>query len=645
MRLAKLTGVWVVPHFAAVVLGVFAGCTGGGAGDGAGAGADAGGQTGAGGQTAGDGQASGGHGGGWPPLETASKVDLLFVVDNSASMADKQQAFADTVPDFVRRLVNPPCVDAVTGLPGTTPADPSVSCATGYVREFTPVRDIHIGVISSSLGGFGGPKCSNDEATLRGEEENDDGHLMGSRPRYLSVAPPGAPMDAAGFLSWNPDQIAGQTLDALNTAFTSMVRLAGEIGCGYEAPLEAMYRFLSDPKPPEAVVLQPCPSGGGDCAVRTGLDQAVLSQRAAFLRPDSALAVVLLSDENDCSMRDEGIWNTPARTNVQMPRGSILCDTNPNDACCYSCGSQPPAGCSDGCSGRTFAAGEDPSNLRCYRQKQRFGVDFLFPTQRYVNMLTQPQICTSVPDLSSGGVCPDADMDGAPDLARNPVFDDLSGQGGAVRAPSLVFFAGIVGVPWQDIARDPSSQTELAYQSSSELSSSGAWPTIVGDLQNPGGPIEPSDPHMVESVSPRAQLAGTAAGFMADPIHGHEWLNSLGAELQYACIFKLAADRVCPDSATLLFDPLNNPPPDCDCRPTPDNKPLCQLVDGSYDYTQRYAKAYPGIRQLQVLEDLGANSIVASICARNLTDTARSDYGYRPALNAVVERMKGVLGN
>lgn len=572
--------------------------------------------------------------------EAVDKIDLLFMIDNSASMADKQALFGAAVPDLVTRLVSPLCVshpdpnDQTIVQIDARPTDPTTPCPTGSEREFTPIRNIHIGVISSSLGGFGGGKCEH-PGTLRGEEEEDNGNLIGTRPRYLAVEPAGAPRDPTGFLNWNPDQNPGQDPALLNNAFSVMVTKTGEIGCGFEASFEAVYRFLVDPNPPEKVVMQ------GDSAVRTGRDLNVINSRNAFLRPDSLLAVIMLTDENDCSMRDEGIYNYPART-IAMPRGSLMCDSNPNDPCCYSCGSPTPSGCDpNGCQNRTFAAGEDPGNLRCYRHKQRFGVDFLFPTQRYVNMLTKPQICTSNPDLGLAN-CADTDGIGGPDIYPNPIFNDPNGSGALPRNEGLVFLAGILGVPYQ-LIDDPNSPTVLKYQTAADLRENQVWPQILGDLGNPAGPVEPSDPHMVESVAPRGQLPGTGAGLMADPIHGHEWLNSAQQDLQYACIFRLPADRFCEDSATLPpFDINNNPPPDCDCRPAPDNKPLCQAPDGTYDFTQRYGKAYPGIRELQVLKDFGDNSIVASICAKS-TNPADEDYGYRPAVAAIVDRLAAAL--
>jgi hypothetical protein len=59
--------------------------------------------------------------------------------------------------------------------------------------------------------------------------------------------------------------------------------------------------------------------------------------------------------------------------------------------------------------------------------------------------------------------------------------------------------------------------------------------------------------------------------------------------------------------------------------------------------TQVAAKAYPSIRPLQVLRDFGPNSIVASICPKNTASRDALDFGYRPAVTAIVERLKEQL--
>ena len=87
--------------------------------------------------------------GGAQRLAPTDKLDILFDIDNSASMGDKQAYLARAIPDLINRLVNPNCVDVsgtVTGL------STMGLCPTGSVAEFPPVRDMHLGIVSSSLG-------------------------------------------------------------------------------------------------------------------------------------------------------------------------------------------------------------------------------------------------------------------------------------------------------------------------------------------------------------------------------------------------------------------------------------------------------------------------------------------------------------
>ncbi len=86
-------------------------------------------------------------------VQTAvDKIDLLFMIDNSVSMADKQEILKSAVPLLVTRLVTPACVDGMgVPLPNGAHTDDAGNCATG-AAEFTAIGDIHIGIVSSSLG-------------------------------------------------------------------------------------------------------------------------------------------------------------------------------------------------------------------------------------------------------------------------------------------------------------------------------------------------------------------------------------------------------------------------------------------------------------------------------------------------------------
>jgi len=211
------------------------------------------------------------------------------------------------------------------------------------------------------------------------------------------------------------------------------------------------------------------------------------------------------------------------------------------------------------------------------------------------------------------------------------------------RDKSNVYLTGIVGVPWQDIAIDPTNLSR-GYKTAAAISAEGLWNKILGNPTPAGGakPVPPTDLHMIESVTPRAGLAGPDSAVNADPIHGHEWDTSKDSpanrDLQYACTFPLPAgtEKTCTDST------------DCDCA-NPTNgmvadmkNPLCQGPSG-YSNTQIGAKAYPGIRELQVLQGLKDQAIVTSICPANVTDMSRGDFGYRPVIAALIGQMHDAL--
>lgn len=566
------------------------------------------------------------------------KIDLLFMIDNSRSMSDKQELLKKAVPDLVDRLVHPACIDNVTGgLIDNQPAE-GERCPAGSGREFEPVEDIHIGVISSSLGASISGACND------GEDANDMGHLIGARPRAfdagLSLAdmPEGTP----GYLAYT----RGQDFTQFKDEFSKLVTAVRDQGCGYEASLESWYRFLVDPNPPLAYQKVAC-ADGTDCAEAVGRDDALLAQRAAFLRPDSLLAVIMLSDENDCSMRPDGQFWLAAGPQ-RLPRAATICTTNPNDPCCYSCGTSPPEGCSADpiCdTNHWLIASEDSSNLRCFDQKRRFGYDFLYPTERYVRALKSSRICPTRADL-------DPEKCDPKDVVDNPIYREGSATG--PRPSNWVFLAGIVGVPWQDIRTDvtadgtPVANTELRFKTAQQMTDTGTWDVVVGD-PSASPPLAAADPLMMESIALRSgknpitgdAIAPPSAPPFANPMNGHEWNIVEDNDLQYACIFPLReGQRECAADS-----------PDCDCGstkvdPATSQNPLCQNpTTGAYGTTQYFAKAYPGTRHLQVLKDFGENSIVASICAKKVAteDESARDFGYRPAVFAIIDQLKGSL--
>src|SRR5277367_3531180 len=86
--------------------------------------------------------------------QAVDKLDILFMIDNSASMGDKQAYLQAAIPDLINRLVNPNCVDANGNVLGVSTNDGT--CAAPGTVEFPPVHDMHLGIVSSSLGSRGG---------------------------------------------------------------------------------------------------------------------------------------------------------------------------------------------------------------------------------------------------------------------------------------------------------------------------------------------------------------------------------------------------------------------------------------------------------------------------------------------------------
>jgi hypothetical protein len=509
-----------------------------------------------------------------------TKVDLLLTIDNSRSMKDKQELLANAMPYLVQRLIAPRCTRACTpadnctevqfveGIPTGGYADPQGTCASG-APEMPPLKDLHIGVISSSLGSHGAAEA-NDRCAAA--SDNDHAQLLGTLRNV-----PGT-FDKYGFLAWDVSARttpAGTDVDP--TVFVDkaqrLVQSAGNAGCEMPATLEAWYRFLIDPEPPVDVVVNQ------QTSAPTGLDQTLLEQRSAFLRPDSVVVIGMLSDANDCSVKDEG-------------------------------------------QGFMVAHPASTPTLPCWQQARRFGMDLLYPIERYVNGLTSP----TVPTHSGQRV-------------QNPLY--AAPEGKAPRDRGLVHLMAIVGVPWQDVADNESLHTTetLRYLTAEQLEEKGRWDLILGA---PG--IPPTDPLMVEQPEERTgtnpitaeQLApSTSTSSRANVINGHELANIDNDELQYACIFRLKTPRHCdtdPDPAS------------CECTEAEikKNSPLCQPPEGGPSGAiQYYAKAHPGTRFLDLIKQASndINTNVASVCPKVL-DESKPSYGYLPAVDGLMSVMR-----
>jgi len=509
------------------------------------------------------------------------KVDLLLVVDNSLSMGDKQQKLAQEMPALIKALTNPD-IDPKTGKP-----------------KWKPIADLHVGVISTSLGSHGTSAC---DPRVTNTHNDDRGHLLPREGEGVVGCPV---MTSATALSWafDPRRTPGTMYSGaigsvpMQTLSSCLVQSAGEDGCGYESTWESVYHFLIDPAPYASADVKCTFGSSGDACGNNkievkGIDSELIAQRNAFLRKDSLLAVIVISDENDASLKPASLnWLPWGYGQGQMQRGWEGCANVPDDFepesaaeynelhskySCFSCFENAAnPNCKSPWSLEKLNADIDGRNVRNFEMTRRFGYNFLWSRQRYVDGFSKAIA------VGSDGV-----------TKANPIF------AGGFRSSDLVIVSGIVGVP-KVLVEDASGP---------KLPTAGDWEKIVG-------PSGKRDPHMIESIAPRiTQGIKTFAGDRSiDDINGGDRDIADGDDLQYACIAKRAIDK-----ATI----------DCAGPDAATKNPLCDPGG-----KQPFLKAYPGLRHLRILKELGASAFVASICNES----------YRSAIDGIVQKMESVL--
>ena len=647
---------------------------------------------------------------------TIDKVDILFDIDNSASMGDKQAYLAKAIPDLLTRLVQPNCINpttmAITGQAGL-----DGNCSDGVSNaEFPPVHNMHIGIVSSSLGPRLGNQCQPDATQMTPQgtipRHNDDqGHLLNrtADPNNLTTYTEGVLGDAPSpdnFLDWfppgsvnpsnmgvtptGPKPVTDPT--TLNSDFQQLVVGVHQFGCGVESQLESWYRFLIQPDPYAS--LKTVTQGPRTVAQWVGVDTTILQQRADFLRPDSLVAVIVLTDENDSEVdvRSFGgtAWNFMTSPGFNPPRGTSVCLTNPGDPGCTSCAFKKNQGDSQ-CqmNGGVYTDGHDwgyDLNLRHVHEKQKYGVSVQFPIQRYVLGLTSQRIPNRDGEYPSGATSYQG-LDKNNLKCVNPLYaaklptsggqsnwnpsaSDLCNLTPGTRKSNLVFYAHIGGVPHQLLQTNPKDPDSAQKDSLSDDD----WTLILGkDPENYD--YTGIDPHMVEDYQPRTGVPVPSNGFAVspatspegtDPISGREWItNSAMAEhrgvlvdREYACTFKLDMARDCSDSATTADQTLQD---SCDCQPPNPNtgtfspSQVPAVCNSDMPTNQDSAKTYPTIRELELARYLGkvngANEgIISSLCPIHTKDQSpdgKSDqlFGYRPAMNAIINKLKSALSN
>jgi hypothetical protein len=627
--------------------------------------------------------------------QTIDKIDILFDIDNSASMGDKQDYLTAAIPDLVNRLINPDCISPTGQTDGQST---NGTCANSAdTLEFAPVHDLHLGIVSSSLGPRGGDVCLDSAMApmpfTNVPAHNDDHAYLLNRSLSYSAngtsVTEGVVTDAPAtdpYLYWFPaalntgampgpgnplmDTNASNNSAQLITDFSNMVHGTGVFGCGIESQLESWYRFLIQPDPYSSISING--QLGNAKGVWNEVDTTILQQRHDFLRPDSLVLVVVLSDENDSEIDVRSVgglgvnWMAGA---FQPPNGTSACNSNPASNSCQSCAQGTNGKTDSQCQQKeSYTAVNDwgyDLNLRHVHMKAKYGIDPQYPIERYVTGLTS----TTVPDRNGEYPTGATSYVGTNDC-QNPLFAGQLPDGsktdvqtlchappGNARTKDLVFYAHIGGVPNQLLHFTPGDAAASTLTAAD-------WVKILGnDPENYD--YTGIDPHMIESYQPRQGLAPPGSPNGTDPINGHEWITNtsngvagygnvmggghiLAVDREYACIFPLVnsagqpSPRDCTQSQNSNF---------CDCPHVAGSvnaQELPPICDQTTITTQTGAKAYPTIRELLLAKKMGNQGIVSSICPIDVADNATGDdpnYGYRPAVAVIIDRLKNALTN
>lgn len=290
-------------------------------------------------------------------------VDILFLIDNSPSMSPKQKALASNIPKFIQKIDD-----------------------TG--------ANYHVGIATSDIGSnvqpgvpWGGNigKCDS--------YEGDDGVLQAVPCTTRNTVTPDArnacaqlcpddkfvPTDGRRFISkvdgvtnvpqsMERDPVTGKMVDVgPNKAFRCMA-LVGDDGCGIEGQMEGAKRALDGHR----------------------------SENSGFLRANSVLAVIFITDEDDCSVQ-------MAKRDQNNPSYRDCDPTQPDSPECYNVDFR--------CLARSIQCNETTLTTGVKTACKERANNYLEPVEKYYrffsNLRPSNKLLVSgiwtLPSISSGG--------------------------------------------------------------------------------------------------------------------------------------------------------------------------------------------------------------------------------------------------
>jgi hypothetical protein len=208
--------------------------------------------------------------------EPIGTLDLLLVIDDSNSMVEEQALLRAEFPGLFRAL-------ATGDLDGDG------------VQDVAAFDDVRVGITSTDLGAgaTGGiPTCA--------PGFGDDG-ILRDVPGPTADASCTTPTYASAYAPYSGAMPAG--LDGF-IAQISCTSALGNSGCGFEQQLEAGLLALS----PNAATSYTAPGWTVPAFPEGRMGQGDLAN-AGFLRDGSVLAVIFVTDEDDCSTTTSGLFD------------------------------------------------------------------------------------------------------------------------------------------------------------------------------------------------------------------------------------------------------------------------------------------------------------------------------------------------
>ena len=372
-----------------------------------------------------------------PPIEPATaavtaaatspgKLDVLFMIDDSSSMTSMQQKLAAQIPAFVSVLQNLP-----TGLPS-----------------------IHIAVVSSDMGAPGDSTFAIG-CTAHGDQGEFQLGTAGSASvdgGAGALGCPGASLNSGATFISNVDGVANYTGDL--SALLSCMTTLGDKGCGFENQLGSISRALGADGSPAP------------------------SSNAGFLRPDAQLAIIVLSNEDDCSapVNTQLYSLVGAQQNLANPLGPI-------------------------------------ANYRC----NQFG-------HLCVDPAAVPSTCLTEPPLQ-----PPADAQMTASTPTLDLLDCVSDDTNGLVTPISSFVTGI-----KALKADPDHQIWVGAIVAPAAPYTVAWLPEAGGQNTQPGELWPQVEHSCgpaggDDVNPRATQATTDGSFGDPAVRITQWVQGFGA--------------------------------------------------------------------------------------------------------------------